>query len=163
MNRPVAEPWTTMPLTPDEIRSREFNLADRGYDRAEVQAFLAEVANQGGDGPGTPWPEAEERLVLILEAAGRAIASLRSEASQAIRDIREASLPSPPTAEPAAEPTPAAVVADPAAVDPGPVDRAAGVAEVRERLTAALRDVETALGAIEPDVQRTEPSTRPSS
>jgi DivIVA domain-containing protein len=151
MGQPVAEPWTTMPLTPDEIRSREFNLADRGYDRAEVRAFLAEVAEQAAAGSGTPWPEAEERLVLILEATSRAIASLRSEASEAIQEIRAAAGPTGAAARP--------VVAEPVTAPTS----AAEVAEVRERLTAALRDVETALGAIEPDVQRTEPSTRPSS
>lgn len=152
MIEPFGEPWTTMPLTPDEIRSREFNLADRGYDRAEVRAFLSEVAAQAAAGatraPGSPWPEAEERLVLILEAAARTAEFLRAEAAGAIREIREA------TGRPGVETTKVA------AEDPA---RVAEVAAVRDRLTAALHEVETALGAIEPAVQRTEPSTRPSS
>jgi DivIVA domain-containing protein len=109
--------WTLMALTPDEIRSREFHLADRGYDRAEVRAFLAAVANQVDADPGTPWPAAEERLLLILDAAQRAVDTVREEASRALRD----------------------------------------------RLAAALEDVESALGAIDPAAQRAEPSTTPNS
>jgi DivIVA domain-containing protein len=133
-----------MSLTPDEIRSREFNLADRGYDRAEVRAFLSALAD-GATGmagtAGTPWPEAEERLLLVLEAARHAVESLREEAGRLLREVAGAAPPAPPAA-------------------PAP---AGGVAVVRERLAAALDGVETALGAIDPGAQGRAPSTRPSS
>ncbi|MGD9798302.1 MAG: DivIVA domain-containing protein [Acidimicrobiia bacterium] len=133
-----------MALTPDEIRSREFHLADRGYDRAEVQAFLARLADEVGDGAALPWAEAEERLLLVLDAARRAVETVREEASRALRAVgdRAAEVAVAP------EPTP------PAGAD---------LDDLRHRLAAALEDVESALGAIDPGDQRTEPSTRPSS
>jgi DivIVA domain-containing protein len=133
-----------MALTPDEIRSRQFHLADRGYDRAEVQAFLAEVADQLTDPAATPWPAAEERLLLILDAAQRAVETVRAEASRAIHELAALS----------ARDTEA-----PAVVTPPPPH----LDELRDRLGAALRDVESALGAIDPGAQGTTSSTKPTS
>jgi DivIVA domain-containing protein len=140
-----------MALTPDEIRSRQFPLADRGYDRAEVQGFLASLADQltaqladRAQATGaTPWSEAEERLLLILDAARRAVDTVRAEASAAIEAVRTAHGSRPAPIE--------------AARTPNEVDG------LRERLGAALREVESALGAIDAGDQRPASSTRPSS
>jgi DivIVA domain-containing protein len=167
-----------MALTPDDIRSREFHLADRGYDRAEVRDFLAELADRFAAVPGpgvggTPWPEAEERLLLILDAAERAVAAIREESRRALLDLQavaEQVALAGRTA--AAELTAAGSAAAGVALPPEPTPT---VGELQARLAGALHDVEAALGAIdaqpdddpepacEPGDQGRDPSTRPSS
>ncbi len=162
-----------MALTPDEIRSREFHLADRGYDRAEVRGFLAELANRVGSTPGpveaaTPWPDAEERLLLILDAAERAVAAVREESQRALSELRAVAEQVTLAGRTAA----AGITEAVGAATPQPTPT---VEELQGRLAGALQDVEAALEAIdpqrdddpdadcEPGAQGRDPSTRPSS
>lgn len=141
-------PDATFP--PEEIRGREFPLADRGYDRLEVRAFLAELADRF---PNREMAEHEERLVLVLDAAKRAIDAVRLEASEAIDAVRRAAeLLGGSQASPAVPAPPVLSAQD----------------DVRTRVERALHEVEAALGSIEAGkvnglAQRATPSTSPSS
>lgn len=97
-------------LTPDTIRSREFLVALRGYDREEVQAFLYEVADafsalsgdqaapagSGGTGPGATtenslFAEVGVQTQRILDAAQAAGQEIRRRAQvQADTTVQEA-------------------------------------------------------------------------
>jgi DivIVA domain-containing protein len=124
-----------MAVSPDEIRAQSFALVARGYDPAEVRAFLARVA-EGQEAAG-PWTEVEERLVLVLEAARRAVEAVRAETERTASELRRAvreelaaavgELAARPATAPAPEPE---------------VDR------VRGQLATALAEVEAALGAL---------------
>src|SRR5919106_1512600 len=70
-----------MPLTPEEISSRKFNgVYGRGYDRGEVDAFLATVAKD--------YSAALQRIAL--EAEGRmAVDDMAAEVEGVLRAARE--------------------------------------------------------------------------
>ena len=128
-----------MAVSPDEIRAQSFALVARGYDPAEVRAFLNRVAE--GSEAASPWSEMEERLVLVLEAARRAVEAVRAETERSATELRQvvreelAAVLGELAARPGAAPAP-----------PTPPDTE--VDRVREQLTTALADVEAALGAL---------------
>lgn len=72
----------------ERIRNATFPLSVRGYDRAQVDAFLAEIADwlETGGGGGAA---AEEATRIALERVGEQTASILSESHRAGEEIRE--------------------------------------------------------------------------
>jgi DivIVA domain-containing protein len=72
----------------ERIRNATFPLSVRGYDRTQVDAFLAEIATwlETGGGGGAA---AEEATRTALERVGEQTASILTEAHRAAEQIRE--------------------------------------------------------------------------
>lgn len=72
----------------ERIRNVNFSISVRGYDRAEVDRFLAEVADwlETGEGEGAA---ANEAVRLELERVGERTTAILTEAHAAAQAIRE--------------------------------------------------------------------------
>ena len=82
----------------ERIRNANFSISVRGYDRNEVDRFLAEVADwlETGEGEGAA---ANEAVRLELERVGEQTAAILTEAHAAAQAIREDAEPrGPPVA-----------------------------------------------------------------
>lgn len=94
-----------MPFSPEEIKSKDFLVALRGYDKIEVETFLQEVASeyadlraevtlareQGRPGPATaadPYAELGDQVASVMRAAADAAAELRTETEREAASIR---------------------------------------------------------------------------
>ncbi|MCU1352458.1 MAG: DivIVA protein [Acidimicrobiales bacterium] len=96
-----------MALTPDEIAGKEFLVGLRGYDKDEVRAFLAEVADElrtagpaaaPEPAPAAPaataaapdWTQMGEEVAAVLRTAHEQAATLRAQAEAEIAHGRQA-------------------------------------------------------------------------
>ncbi len=94
-----------MPLSPEEISNRDFLVALRGYDKAEVEAFLRDVASQYADlmaevvrareeastgsvPAADPFLDLGDHVASLMRTASEAAAQLRTEAEQEATSIR---------------------------------------------------------------------------
>src|SRR5581483_3150883 len=89
-------------LTPDLIQAQSFTSAFRGYDAAEVRAFLGRVASElrawkeRADNLESAWHSAEERAArppvldedALMAAVGEETASILRSARSAAADMR---------------------------------------------------------------------------
>src|SRR6476659_5079731 len=84
-------------LSPDEIERREFVTALHGYAKADVRAFLVEVANQVGELAENPatvedlddFATMGAQIADVLRAAKEAASSLNTEADERLRTATE--------------------------------------------------------------------------
>jgi DivIVA domain-containing protein len=98
-----------MSFSPEEIRSREFMVALRGYDKEEVATFLRSVADEYGemrdalaqgtkDGasasglPSDPFRGLGDQVASILRTATESAEQLRAESEQQANATRDAAL-----------------------------------------------------------------------
>lgn len=98
-----------MSLTPEEIRSKDFLVAVRGYDKEEVEAFLGSVAEefaamrerladawadgQGGPSPGPdPFAGLGDQVASIMRTAADGAAQVRSDSDREAAAVRAAAL-----------------------------------------------------------------------
>ncbi len=95
-----------MPLTPEDVRQREFRLSFRGYNEEEVDSFLDEVEvelarllkenadlrSQATAAPAPVSSEAEEMLrrtlLLAQRTADETVASAQAEAERMVEEAR---------------------------------------------------------------------------
>ncbi|MGI9121246.1 MAG: DivIVA domain-containing protein [Acidimicrobiales bacterium] len=98
-----------MPLSPEEIRSKDFLIALRGYDKHEVETFLHTVASElsqmmeelvlarteGGQAPANnadAFSDLGDQVANIMRTAADSAAQLRSETEQQAAAIRASAL-----------------------------------------------------------------------
>ncbi len=94
-----------MPFSPEEIRSRGFVVALRGYDKVEVETFLQHVASQyedlmaelelarvegrsGSVVAADPFADLGDHVTSVMRAATDAAAHLRTESEQEAAAVR---------------------------------------------------------------------------
>lgn len=95
-----------MPLSPEEIKNRDFLVALRGYDKDEVISFLHEVASQYADlmaeaalarqnGPSgapavDPFADLGDHVASVMRAATEAADQRQRESEQEAASVRQA-------------------------------------------------------------------------
>jgi DivIVA domain-containing protein len=96
-----------MPFSPEEIKSKDFLVALRGYDKLEVASFLQDVASQHADllaevalargegrsesGPATDsFADLGDQVASVMRAAAEAAAQLQTETEREAASIRAA-------------------------------------------------------------------------
>ena len=96
-----------MPLSPEEIKSRDFLVALRGYDKHEVEAFLHEIADQyaelmaelalarqGGTSASPsaadPFADLGDHVASVMRAATEAAEQRQSDSEREAASIRTA-------------------------------------------------------------------------
>ena len=95
-----------MPLSPEEIKNRDFLVALRGYDKDEVASFLHEVASQyadlmaeaalarengpAGPPPADPFNDLGDHVASVMRAATEAANQRQVDSEQEAASIRRA-------------------------------------------------------------------------
>lgn len=94
-----------MPFSPEEIQSRDFLVALRGYDKVEVETFLQEVASQYANlmeemallrteatsesqPASDPFHDVGDQVASVMRAAADAAARLQTDTEQEVASIR---------------------------------------------------------------------------